>query len=107
MSELRSETIAVLFADARGYSKLTPFELKAFLASVLPSIAEHLDSSEAFSQNSWGDGVVAFFRSARLAARCALKIREEFASEPTGRTPHSEGLGCADWIALGRGAYWL
>jgi class 3 adenylate cyclase len=81
MTTLRKEPMAILFADAHGYSKLTAEELNAYLTHVLPRIAAILKKHKRFQANSWGDGIVSFFKSASDAARCALEIRDLFNNE--------------------------
>jgi len=81
MATLEKQAMAILFADAHGYSKLTAEELNAYLTEALPRIALVLKKHNHFQANSWGDGIVAFFKSASDAGRCALEIRDLFNNE--------------------------
>src|SRR5689334_2702243 len=77
--KLPVEMLAILFADTRGYGRLAEPQLRSFFTDVLPAIAAHLDVRECVDANSWGDGIVAFFKDAKSAARCALAIRDYYA----------------------------
>jgi class 3 adenylate cyclase len=77
-AELQKKYMAILFADTHGYSSLTVAQLNTFLVNVLPLLGEVLDKYKPDDQNSWGDGIVAFFSDAKAAVRCALDIRDLF-----------------------------
>lgn len=78
MDGLRLETASILFADVKGFSTLTDFQLRQFFLQALPRVATVLEENEPWAVNSWGDGVVAFFRDAASAARCGLTLRDMF-----------------------------
>lgn len=69
---------AILFADVRGFSKLTNHESRTFLQYVLPVMSAALDDGVAHEANTWGDGLVAFFDSTSGALRAALSLRDGF-----------------------------
>lgn len=69
---------SILFADVRGFSKLTNHESRTFLQHVLPVMSEALEDGVAHEANTWGDGLVAFFESTSGALRAALSLRDGF-----------------------------
>lgn len=71
----RIET-AILFADVKGFSRLSDHQSGVFLASVLPLIGESLGAPR--QANTWGDGIVAFFDTTTSALRAALTLRDAF-----------------------------
>lgn len=68
----------VLFADVRGYSKLTEPQLRRYFDLVLPKVASSVSDADPFYVNTWGDAVVAAFDDTRPAAFCALALRDLF-----------------------------
>ncbi len=58
---LDKRTVAILFADTRGFSGLSEYELRGYATEVLPRLANVLEETEARFVNSWGDGIVAVF----------------------------------------------
>jgi class 3 adenylate cyclase len=82
---LRVETHSILFADVKGYSSLSEFELRQFFMQVLPRIAKTFQENDAWGTNSWGDGFAALFSAPAGAARCGLSIRDIFARENWSR----------------------
>ncbi|HXY42679.1 MAG TPA: adenylate/guanylate cyclase domain-containing protein [Acidimicrobiales bacterium] len=68
----------LLFADVRGFSKLTDSELPGFATHVLGAVSRvvehHAESIEY--QNTWGDALYAVITDAKAAAACALELQE-------------------------------
>ena len=69
---------AMLFADVRGFSKLTDEQLPRFAEHVLGALAEVLGRhADAISyRNTWGDAVYAVLTDVVSAAACALEMQE-------------------------------
>jgi hypothetical protein len=73
--------MAVLFADAVGYSKLTEEQVgrfvEHFLGAVAALAARAADARPAYApvtRNTWGDGLYLVFKSVREAGRFALDL---------------------------------
>lgn len=58
---LDKERVSVLVADIKEYSELSDDHLPNFFTEVLSDIANVLDKYNTISENSWGDGIIAFF----------------------------------------------
>jgi len=69
---------ALLFADIRGFSKLTDDDLPSFVSMVLGAVAQVLDrhKSSIEYRNTWGDALYAVLPSPADAADCALELQE-------------------------------
>jgi tetratricopeptide (TPR) repeat protein len=69
---------AMLFADVKGFSKLTDEQLPPFAEHVLGAMADVLDRhADAISYcNTWGDAVYAVLTDVVSAAACALEMQE-------------------------------
>ena len=69
---------AMLFADVRGFSKLTDEQLPVFAAHVFASFAEVLDRHGEVVEysNTWGDALYAVISDAVSAAACALDLQD-------------------------------
>jgi tetratricopeptide repeat protein/adenylate/guanylate cyclase family protein len=69
---------AMLFADVRGFSKLTDEELPRFAEHVLAAFATVLDrhAEHILHRNTWGDALYVVLRDAPCAAACALELQE-------------------------------
>lgn len=76
--QLKTKTLAILFADTKGYSKLNETQLRTYLTHVMPDLSLVLKANGALYANTWGDGLVCFFEDPVSAARCALAIRDYF-----------------------------
>ena len=70
------EIVGLLFADARGFSKLSEREVPLFVDHLLGSVAAELARSArpALFANTWGDGVYLVFRDVRDAGEFALRL---------------------------------
>lgn len=68
---------AMLFADVRGFSKLTDEQLPRFASRVLGTFAEVLErhSDAVGHQNTWGDALYVVLSDAPTAAACALELQ--------------------------------
>ncbi len=84
---------AMLFADVRGFSKLTDEELRRFPSQVLGAFAETLErhSAAVEHQNTWGDALYVVLSDALAAAACALDLQSAMDAidlEAEGLPPH-------------------
>ena len=68
---------AMLFADVKGFSKLTDEQLPPFAEHVLGALAEVLDNhtDSICHRNSWGDALYVVLTDAVSAAACALDLQ--------------------------------
>ena len=68
---------SLLFADVKGFSKLTDEELPRFSTHVLGAFASVLDAYEdsVEHQNTWGDALYAVLADPTEAAACALDLQ--------------------------------
>jgi ABC-type lipoprotein export system ATPase subunit/tetratricopeptide (TPR) repeat protein len=69
---------ALLFGDARGFSKLSDEQQRVFWGLVFGTAADVLGrfDSEISYRNSWGDRLFAVFDHVDVAARCAVELQE-------------------------------
>lgn len=77
-SGFASRIVAMLFADAVGFSKLAESEVPRFVQQFLGAIAQ---LSETFSEsimakNTWGDGLYFVFSDVDLAGKFALQLAD-------------------------------
>jgi class 3 adenylate cyclase len=88
-AELPAEMIAILFADAVNFSKLSEDEIPRFVRSFLGTIGELANNSNypPIMKNTWGDGLYFVFKSVKDAGKFALEL--------------SERLGAIDWTEKG------
>lgn len=70
------EIVSLLFADAKGFSRLTDHEIPLFVEHFLGSVAAEIDSSpvEPILTNTWGDGLYMVFPTVRDAGLFALAL---------------------------------
>jgi class 3 adenylate cyclase len=68
----------MLFADIRGFSKLTDEQLPLFAKHVLGALASVLENYGASIEcrETWGDAVYVVLTDAATAAACALDLRD-------------------------------
>jgi hypothetical protein len=71
---------AMLFADVKGFSKLTDEQLPRFADRVLGAFAGVLDRGSVCYRNTWGDGLYVVLAGAADAAACALDLQRTMAS---------------------------
>jgi class 3 adenylate cyclase len=73
-----SRIVAILFADAVGFSKLTEPEVPRFVQHFLGSIA-HLSEefrTSIIAKNTWGDGLYFVFSEVDVAGNFALRLAD-------------------------------
>jgi class 3 adenylate cyclase len=77
-SEFRSRIVAILFADAVGFSKLTEPEVPRFVEHFFGAIARLTKkfSKSIIAENTWGDGLYFVFDDVDLAGDFALQLAE-------------------------------
>jgi len=87
--EFATEMIAILFADAVQFSRLTEDELPRFVRHFLGAIGELATHSQhaPVMKNTWGDGLYFVFHSVRDAGRFALELCDR--------------VGVTDWTEKG------
>lgn len=75
---LETEVRSILFLDLAGWSKLRPFQVAHYLEVGFPRVADLVAAKKPTHCNTWGDAIVATFASVRVAAQCALDVRDFF-----------------------------
>jgi len=72
------QTVAVLFADMVGYSRLKEEQMPGYVRGFLKAIAETLDRTpeRPVYRNTWGDAVCFVFTDPLRAAECAIAMRD-------------------------------
>jgi len=90
---------AMLFADVRGFSKLTDEQLPTFAQYVFGSFAEVLERHRDVVEysNTWGDALYAVITDAVSAAACALELQQAVAE----LNPQTVGLPADLSLRLG------
>lgn len=81
---LDKERVSVMVADVKDYSNLSDNHLESFFTEVLSDIANTLENYNTVGQNSWGDGIIAFFPEESNAVECAFDIRDLFYNFSSG-----------------------
>jgi len=86
---LERRLVAILFADATGFSKLGEAQVPLFVQHVLGQVAELAKSPgrEPLHVSTWGDGLYLVFATLTAAAQFALELRDRMAN--------------TDWNSLG------
>jgi class 3 adenylate cyclase len=81
VAELPSEIMALLFADAVGFSRLTEEQIPGFVQHFLGTIAALLQRAvePPVMKNTWGDGLFLVFPTVREAGRFALDLCDRMA----------------------------
>ncbi len=71
-----SRVVAILFADAVGFSKLREAEVPQFVRQFLGSIAELNEqfANSILAKNTWGDGLYYVFSDVAIAGDFALRL---------------------------------
>jgi class 3 adenylate cyclase len=92
---------ALLFADIRGFSKLSDEQLPLFAKEVLASFARTLDchGGAVEQRNTWGDAIYAVVRGVSRAATCALELQDAMSQVDLHRA------GLPSHLALRLGAH--
>ena len=72
------QTVAILFADLVGYSRLGEQQVPGYVRGFLAAIADTLRRRrlQPLYKNTWGDAICMVFADALEAADCALAIRD-------------------------------
>ena len=87
-SAFRTEIVGLLFADAKGFSRLSEPEIPLFVDHFLGTVARVLSRGPAPLQvNTWGDGLYLVFDSVAATGDFALML--------------SEAVRAMDWQAQG------
>jgi hypothetical protein len=75
------EVRALLFADVKGFSRLTDEQVPVFVDHALGPLGAVLDCYRAHicHRNSWGDGIYVVLTDAAAAAACALDLQAAMA----------------------------
>jgi class 3 adenylate cyclase len=73
-----SRVVAILFADAVGFSKLAEAEVPRFVQHFLGAIAQlsNLFADSIIGKNTWGDGLYFVFSDIDLAGNFALQLAD-------------------------------
>jgi class 3 adenylate cyclase/tetratricopeptide (TPR) repeat protein len=76
--QFASRIVAILFADAVGFSKLSEDEVPRFVQDFLGAIAQLLRKLRAgvIAKNTWGDGLYFVFSDVDLAGEFALELAD-------------------------------
>jgi class 3 adenylate cyclase len=77
-AESARQTVAILFADLVGYSRLGEQQVPGYVRGFLAAIADTLRRRRLrpLYKNTWGDAICMVFADALEAADCALTIRD-------------------------------
>ncbi|HUX13863.1 MAG TPA: TRAFs-binding domain-containing protein [Spirochaetia bacterium] len=77
-SNVTRETVALLFADLVGYSRLTEEQVPRFIEGFLGSVASRIANTHyrPLFKNMWGDALYFVFAECEQAAECALQLRD-------------------------------
>lgn len=76
--ELEADQLSILVGDIANYTDMSPEAQREFFRGVFPDIAEMTDVDGMIERNSWGDGIIVFFRAPKAAADVALELRDYF-----------------------------
>jgi class 3 adenylate cyclase len=92
---------ALLFADVKGFSRLTDEQLPRFTERVLGALAVVLTAHEpgVCHRNTWGDGLYAVLTDAVVGADCSLDLQAAMAGVDLA------AAGLPDHLALRLGAH--
>jgi hypothetical protein len=87
--DFQQHVMAMLFADAVGYSQLNEEQIPTFVREFLGSVSELLDRSphKPVMKNTWGDAVFFVFDEIEAAGALALDLRDRIRG--------------TDWVAHG------
>jgi class 3 adenylate cyclase len=78
LQRFRSRIVAILFADAVGFSKLSEAEVPRFVQHFLGAIAtlSRKFAKSVLTKNTWGDGLYFVFSDVQAAGRFALALAD-------------------------------
>ncbi len=71
-------TVAILFADMVGYSRMPEEQVPAYVTGFLHALSDTLRASgaEPLYKNTWGDAICLAFDDPLRAAKCAISMRD-------------------------------
>jgi class 3 adenylate cyclase len=92
---------AMMFADVKGFSKLSDEELPRFTSHMLGAFAAVLDryGNQVEYRNTWGDALYAVLATSTAAAACALELEDAF------KAVDLDAAGLPSHLALRLGAH--
>ncbi|HUI70425.1 MAG TPA: adenylate/guanylate cyclase domain-containing protein, partial [Spirochaetia bacterium] len=72
------QTVAILFADMVGYSRLPEEQVPAYVKGFLSGVSQTLRASavQPLYKNTWGDAICLAFEDPLEAAKCAIVLRD-------------------------------
>ena len=72
------QTVAILFADMVGYSRMPEEQVPAYVTGFLDAVSETLRAgrAEPLYKNTWGDAICLAFDDPVQAAECAISMRD-------------------------------
>jgi class 3 adenylate cyclase len=72
------QTVAILFADMVGYSRLPEEQVPAYVTGFLDAVSGTLrvSGAEPLYKNTWGDAICLAFDDPLQAAECAISMRD-------------------------------
>jgi class 3 adenylate cyclase len=88
-SQFEPQIVAMLFADARGFSALTEEQIPSFVEKFLGVVSDLLARMprQPILRNTWGDGLYLVFDAIGIAGEFALEL--------------AEAVGRTDWTTYG------
>lgn len=106
-SGTRREIRSILFADYKGFSRLSERELPPFMDVVMGRIAEVLNAhgDHVEFRNTWGDAIYAIVDEPIVAARIALQLQARLRDLPGSLVPAGEIAGMR--IGVHYGPIWV
>jgi class 3 adenylate cyclase len=77
-SRQNCQTVAIIFADMVGYSKLSEEQVPAYVRGFLGGVSRTLQAAavQPLYKNTWGDAICLAFDDAVQAAECAISMRD-------------------------------
>jgi class 3 adenylate cyclase len=89
------EIRSILFADYKGFSRISERELPLFMREVMGRIGATLDSFQEHVEfrNTWGDALYAIVDEPSTAARLALALQRELHNLPAALSPEGAPSG--------------
>lgn len=78
MTKLSMDQTSILFADIKGYSRLSDRQLQTFSEEVLPRLSTRISGHSLDHVNTWGDGIVITSKSIRQISQIGLDMRDFF-----------------------------
>lgn len=93
---------AMLFADVKGFGKLSEKQVPLFVSRVLAPLAAHKNEADAMPChiNTWGDGLFLVFDTVGAAAKTAVNLQAAF------QTIDLVGIGLPESLALRIGGHY-